>query len=406
MPATCELTLLVIGEKSWPAALSQMAADHDVAFLHTPNCRKACDPGMLAKVDAVVLCQPDQDAPVSHKGRELFRTELELLADTLRTHRITGIVLMAQPCPVPTTCRDTLMPVSTDLSSDELWGRLTTIREYRPLLQQMDQHVAVMQRLGKKLNQQFVEVDQELRLASRLQRDFLPRSLPEIGNFRFAALYRPASWVSGDMYDVCRLDETHVGFYVADAVGHGIAAGLLTMFIRQAIVGKHIEGDDYALVCPGQVLATLNRELARQDLPNCQFVTACYARLDTETGRIEFARAGHPHPIHANAEGVCTEVRTVGGLLGVFPEETYPTTSIQLEPGDKFIMYSDGLEHMIVAGRNRQHGTVMFAPDFLQNIRQSVLTSIQSLTTAIDQSEGSLAPLDDMTVVALERLPD
>jgi len=400
------LTLLVVGTSHWPASVSQMAAAHDVAYLHAADCRKACDPALLGKVDAVVVCQPTTAFPETGTPQNPFWAELELLADALRTHRLTGVLLTPNPESVPDACRDTLAPAPADVSADELWGRVATIRQYRPLLRQMDEHVAVMQRLGKKLTQQFVEVDQELRLASRLQRDFLPRNLPEVGPYRFAALYRPASWVSGDTYDVRRLDETHIGFYVADAVGHSIAAGLLTMFIRQAIVGKHIDGDDYTLVCPSRVLATLNRELARQDLPNCQFVTACYARLDTETGRLEFARAGHPHPIHVNAAGVCREVRTVGGLLGVFPDETYPVTTLQLEPGDKFIMYSDGLEPMIIAARDRQEGAVTFTDAFLQSVRRPVQSCVHALETHIDHSEGSLAPADDMTVLALERRAD
>jgi len=67
-------------------------------------------------------------------------------------------------------------------------------------------------------------VDQELRLDSRLQRDFLPKQLPTVGDIRFHVLYRPATWVCGDVYDVQRLDERFIGFYLADAVGHGVAA--------------------------------------------------------------------------------------------------------------------------------------------------------------------------------------
>src|SRR4029078_8146606 len=158
-----------------------------------------------------------------------------------------------------------------------------------------------MQRLGKRLNQQFVEVDQELRLASRLQQDFLPRSFPEVGEVRFAALYRPATWVSGDVYDVRRLDETRVNFYLADAVGHGVAAGLLTMFIRQSIVGKRVEQDSYQVIPCDEVLGTLNNQLAEQELPNCQFVTACYGVVDAHKSIVTFARGGHPHPVHVRS---------------------------------------------------------------------------------------------------------
>ena len=78
----------------------------------------------------------------------------------------------------------------------------------------------------------------------------MSRRLPEVGPIRFGALYRPATWVSGDIYDVVRLDETHVGFYVADAVGHGMPAALLTMFIKKALLTKRILGHTYEILPP------------------------------------------------------------------------------------------------------------------------------------------------------------
>src|SRR5207249_7672462 len=94
-------------------------------------------------------------------------------------------------------------------------------------------------------------VDEEMRLAARLQQDFLPKSLPQLGRVHFHALFRPAGYVSGDLYDVMRLDEKHIGFYMADAVGHGMPAALLTMFIKNALVTKQITDNGYRLLTPG-----------------------------------------------------------------------------------------------------------------------------------------------------------
>src|SRR5947207_11229487 len=93
-------------------------------------------------------------------------------------------------------------------------------------------------------------LDEELRLAARVQQDFLPKSLPSVGDVRFQYLFRPAGHVSGDLYDVMRLDETHVGFYMADAVGHGMPAALLTMFLKQALTTKEIFPGGYRLLPP------------------------------------------------------------------------------------------------------------------------------------------------------------
>ena len=95
--------------------------------------------------------------------------------------------------------------------------------------------------------------------------------------------------MSGDVYDVARLDEGHLGFYVVDAVGHGVPAALLTMFIKRALVTKRIEGHDYTLIEPGAALGQLNEDMLGQDLSNFQFATCCYCLLDTRTLQLRMA---------------------------------------------------------------------------------------------------------------------
>jgi serine phosphatase RsbU (regulator of sigma subunit) len=370
-----------------------------VAVSRAPSLRHACDPALLSRVDAVIICEPDDgEFSASSQG------DMELLADALNSHRLMGIVLSPGTTGVVPGEGDTLMTVAADITPDELWGRVATIRQCRPLLLQMDQQVATMRRLGKQLNQHFTEVDQELRLASRLQRDFLPRSFPEVGEIRFAVLYRPATWVSGDVYDVRRLDETRLSFYVADAVGHGVAAGLLTMFIKQALVGKRVEQHEYTIIPPEEVLATLNTSLVEQELPNYQFATACYCVIDTQDYQLTFSRGGHPHPIHVSADGECREVHTTGGLLGVFADETFPSATVSLLPGEKLVLYSDGLEDAIMAGRDRTSRQVTFTEGFKKAARLPAAAMIDALTAQLDESEGSLQPPDDQTCLVVERL--
>jgi len=400
------LCLLVLSETGdWPLPVRELVAGHGITVLKATSVHQACDPSLLSRADAVVVCDPVPDATGAARAnvREARRSTLQLLGDALLTHRLTGVILAQDSTGEKHVEEGAFLAVSADVTADELWGRVATIRQYRPLFSQFEQQVANMQRLGKKLNQQFVAVDQELRLASRLQRDFLPKAFPEVGDIRFAALYQPAAWVSGDMYDVVRLDETHLGFYLADAVGHGIAAGLLTMFIKQAVVGKRIDRNNYTLTPPTDVLTNLNIDLARQELPNCQFVTALYGLIDTRDSTLTFARGGHPHPIHVTADGQCSEVQTMGGLLGVFAEETFPSTSLTLKPGEKFIIYSDGIEDSIIAHRDRAKGTVEFTASFREWVRTPIDACVASLSAEVEYIEGSIAPEDDMTVLGIER---
>ncbi|GMV96271.1 MAG: hypothetical protein AMXMBFR83_06390 [Phycisphaerae bacterium] len=383
----------------WPFAIHELVEAREIETIRVRSYREACDPAMLSKVDAVLVYEPEDEGA---EGR--WSGETDLLADALTSHRLVGVVLSPHALDAASGSKDALIPVPADVSPDELWGRIDTIRQYRPLLIQMEQQVASMQRLGKKLNQHFVEVDQELRLASRLQRDFLPRSFPEVGEIRFAAMYRPATWVSGDVYDVRRLDETHLNCYVADAVGHGVAAGLLTMFIKQALLGKRVDHSEYTLLSPSEVLAGLNAALVEQDLPSYHFVTGCYCLVDAAHNELSFARGGHPHPIHVTAEGECSEIHTIGGLLGVFGEEDFPAVTVPLKPGEKFVIYSDGLEDAIVTRRVHGQQRQVFTPGFLEAVRHPGPGMIEAIGRQLDRCEGSLAPTDDQTCLVVERI--
>jgi sigma-B regulation protein RsbU (phosphoserine phosphatase) len=194
-------------------------------------------------------------------------------------------------------------------------------------------------------------LDEELRLAARLQQDFLPKSLPKIGPVRFHTLFRPAGHVSGDIYDVMRLDEMHVGFYMVDAVGHGMPAALLTMFLKNALVTKEIRPDGYRLLDPHRTMSKLNDALIEQNLSNATFATAIYGHVDVKSLRVTFARGGHPNPVLLTRDGELKTLGAEGSLLGIFPEEQYAQTTVQLSPGDRLFVYSDGLELAFSDGR-------------------------------------------------------
>ncbi|MGE5297037.1 MAG: PP2C family protein-serine/threonine phosphatase, partial [Solirubrobacterales bacterium] len=140
-------------------------------------------------------------------------------------------------------------------------------------------------------------VKEQLRLAGLLQRDFLPAQLPNSDDLQWVVTFLPAEWVSGDIYDVARIDEQHIGFYIADAVGHSMPAALLTMFIKQALVMRQTVDKNYRIFSPAEVMKNLNAKMAGQKLSGYQFATCCYCLLNVKTRQLSFARAGHPYPI-------------------------------------------------------------------------------------------------------------
>jgi serine phosphatase RsbU (regulator of sigma subunit) len=262
-----------------------------------------------------------------------------------------------------------------------------------------------LRRRDETLNFYLNRIDEELRLAARLQQDFLPKGLPEVGPVRFRTLYRPAGYVSGDLYDVMRLDEKRVGFYMADAVGHGVPAALLTMFIKQALVTKEITPGGYRLLPPAESLARLNTVLVDQNLAHATFATALYGVIDVETLEVTIARAGHPAPmvIRGGPGGRIEPLQPEGGLLGVFPGETYDAATTRLNAGDRLFLYTDGIE--VAFG-----GEAIDVERWERELRdRRDLTSEQLLAefaAHLDAQSGSLAPKDDVTVILMDVTAD
>ncbi len=243
-------------------------------------------------------------------------------------------------------------------------------------------------------------LDEELRLAARLQQDFLPKTLPQVGPIHFRTLFRPAGYVSGDLYDVARLDEAHVGFYMADAVGHGMPAALLTMFIKNALVTKQITAKGYRLLDPGEALAGLNAALVEQKLNHATFATAIYGMVNTHTLMCRFASAGHPRPMLMRADGTVLDLESEGGLLGIFPNEQYLDAEIQLRAGDRLIVYTDGIE--VAFADDQCHDTELWRTELQRRRDMPTEQLLQELSDSLDKETGSLQPKDDLSIIVLE----
>jgi phosphoserine phosphatase RsbU/P len=257
-----------------------------------------------------------------------------------------------------------------------------------------------LRRRDESLNYYMLRMDEEMRLAARLQQDFLPKSLPQLGRVHFHTLFRPAGYVSGDLYDVMRLDETHVGFYIADAVGHGIPAALLTMFIKNALVTKEITAGKYRLLRPGETMAKLNDTLIGQKLSHATFATALYGTIDTSTLRVSFAAGGHPSPVLIRRDGTLIDAHAEGSLLGIFDNEQFADAGVQLESGDKLFIYTDGVEVAFPAGQTTD--THRWREELYNRRHLPAAELLRELSEQIDRSSGSLLPKDDLTVIVIE----
>jgi sigma-B regulation protein RsbU (phosphoserine phosphatase) len=177
----------------------------------------------------------------------------------------------------------------------------------------------------------------EIEEASATQRGLLPRSIPDFPGYGISAAWRPAGAVSGDYLDVLRLDSNHLALCVADVIGKGVPAALLMSNVQAAVHALASE-----MLPTGDLCGRINRIVAA-NVGSGKFITFFYGVLDGERRRFSYTNAGHCEPILVRRNGECERVNHGGVVLGVFPDWTYQEQHVDLEPGDRLVIFSDGI---------------------------------------------------------------
>jgi len=300
------------------------------------------------------------------------------------------------------------------VSIDQLWVRISINLAYRkkgsdlgftPPAPTMRIGNNGGNKLAEKLHITGALVDnlaEQLRMAGLVQRDFLPARLPDTNCVRWAATFLPAEWVSGDIYDIARIDERYFGFYIADAVGHAMPAALLTIFLKQALAMRETVDNKYRIFTPAEVMQSLNQRITDQRLSGYQFATCCYCLLDLESMQLTYARAGHPYPIFIRPGEDLKLLEAQGSLLGIFEQSEYTQQIVQLRPGDKLFIHSDGAEPFI--GSFSEVTGFDFSEEFCRIRDMSVTEMMDGFNQLIRSRKLAPSEVDDITAVALEVL--
>jgi serine phosphatase RsbU (regulator of sigma subunit)/predicted ester cyclase len=183
-------------------------------------------------------------------------------------------------------------------------------------------------------------LEQELRVARRIQQASLPMEVPTLEGWQITPYYQPAREVGGDFYDFFELEDGRVGVVVGDATGKGVSAALVA-----AATSSMVRAVAQALgsSSPGEVLAQVNETLVAR-IPSNMFVTCFYAVLDPESAGLRYANAGHDLPyLRGRSSNHAEELSARGMPLGLMPEMSYEEKETVLDAGDSVLFYSDGL---------------------------------------------------------------
>lgn len=181
-----------------------------------------------------------------------------------------------------------------------------------------------------------LQTKHELKLAHNVQFQLLPARYPDIPGLRFTHLYQPMEEVGGDIYDFVKFKENHlVGIFVSDVSGHGMPAALITSMIKTLL-----ETSGRRRLDPIELLSYINEKIVHQIEGN--YLTAFYGVYDTRDQKFLYARAAHPFPLLIR-QGKIIPLKGKGTVLGMLTEVDFYHYEIFLEPGDKLLIFTDGL---------------------------------------------------------------
>ena len=237
-------------------------------------------------------------------------------------------------------------------------------------------------------------IEQEMRVATLIQQQFLPRELPNLPQWQIAAYYGPARAVGGDFYDFIEMPGGRIGIAVGDVTDKGVPAALVMARTHSILRAEASRSDS-----PGAILSRAN-ELLVPEMPARMFVTCLFAILDPSTGRVVMANAGHNLPFIRTDEGVI-ELRATGMPLGLLSGTRYEETEGVIAPGSNVLLYSDGLveahdpnQEMYGFPRLRE---AMIVDDAGSELLDRLLDTLHQFTGPEWEQE------DDITLVTLRR---
>jgi len=240
-------------------------------------------------------------------------------------------------------------------------------------------------------------IQSELKMATDIQASLLPRlfpAFPDRPEFDIYASMDPAKEVGGDFYDFFFIDDTNLCFLIADVSGKGVPAALYMMVAKTLL-----KSEGQRLGEPDQILSCVNKILVL-DNDSCMFATVFCAILNTETGDIRFANAGHNPPLILDAQGIRYLKPKPGFVLGPMAETVYATERLVLHPGDMLFLYTDG----VTEAQNREqelYGETELLDALGRAPQKNPEGMIHFIRGEVTRHANGAPPSDDVTMVAI-----
>jgi len=242
-------------------------------------------------------------------------------------------------------------------------------------------------------------LDTELTMATRIQADTLPNifpAFPDREEFNIYASMKPAKEVGGDFYDFFLIDDDHLGIVMADVSGKGVPAALFMMISKILVQNYASMGLE-----PKEVLANVNRQICKNNRED-MFVTVWFGSLNLSTGKLMAGNAGHEYPVLKKPDGHFELVKDKHGLvIGGMDGVKYSQYELQLDPGAKLFIYTDGVAEATNAA-NELFGTERMVEALRLAEEDSPKEILEMVDAAVESFVGEAPQFDDLTMLCIE----
>lgn len=354
------------------------------------------DPAPLGAAAFVVLDQPTSPAAIDR------------LIESLHRRHVPAVILLPRPQDWQILQRQGIIfrPLQNDPAS--LAAMLFALGERQSAVSLLALEVQLANRCQGGIRSEMDRMHEELHLAAAIQREYTSTPVPKVAGLDIEVLFRPVNFVSGDIYNLRDLGNGRAAFFIADAVGHGVPAALLTMVLTSSLATTEPDTHGVSMpLQPADVLARLNRRMCASCFGSGRFATAVYGVVDAGRGEVTVAGAGHPMPVVLSGSNP-REIETNGPLLGVFGEAEFDQVTVPLADDETLLVYTDGLDAAFPAAPSQSLTSRAKREAWIRGMASTartrkggmslVLAELQSL---LDCQSGSLHQPDDVTALCI-----
>jgi sigma-B regulation protein RsbU (phosphoserine phosphatase) len=241
-----------------------------------------------------------------------------------------------------------------------------------------------------------LRVQEELNLAREIQGNLLPKEMPRLAGYDIAGKSIPAKEVGGDYFDFLEIDEKRLAFCLGDVSGKGLPAALLMANLQATIRGQATTGSPLTS-CLERANAQLYRTTSAE-----KFATLFFGCLDTAAHVLHYCNAGHNYPLLLRRQAEPLRLSAGGVALGCFSAFPFEESAVELQPGDRLIVFSDGISEA-VNDRDEEFSEKRVSDLVTAHHDESAAELIEKILQAVGRHAGNQPQMDDMTLVVVRR---